>query len=71
MPLAYLGAFASGIRPARWFGSRLLPLVIGGDSGHLRVCSLPHWWLIGFPLLLLVAAVLVSDILWEAETRDF
>ena len=71
MPLAYLGAFASGIRPARWFGSRLLPLVVGGGSRHLLVCILPHWWLIAFPLLLLVAAVLVSDILWEAETRDF
>ena len=70
MPLAYLGAFASGIRPARWFGSRLLPLLSVAVPGIL-LCSLPHWWLIGFPLLLLVAAVLVSDILWEAETRDF
>src|SRR5262249_45620920 len=26
LPLVYLGAFASGIRPARWIGSRLLPL---------------------------------------------
>ena len=32
MPLAYLGAFASGIRPARWFGSRLLAARIGGCS---------------------------------------
>ena len=70
MPLAYLGAFASGIRPARWFGSRLLPLVSVAIPGLTRSC-LPYWWLIGFPLLLLVAAVLVSDILWEAETRDF
>ena len=37
MPLAYLGAFASGIRPARWFGSRLLPLVCGGGPRHLLV----------------------------------
>ena len=34
MPLVYLGAFASGIRPARWFGSRLLPLVGGGAFRH-------------------------------------
>ena len=39
MPLVYLGAFASGIRPARWFGSRLLPLVIGRNSSHRVVCS--------------------------------
>jgi hypothetical protein len=70
MPLVYLGAFASGIRPGRWFGSRLLPLASVAIPAIL-VYSLPRWWLIGFPLLLLVAAVLVSDILWESETRDF
>jgi hypothetical protein len=32
---------------------------------------LAQWWLIAFPLLLLVAGVFVSDILWEVETRDF
>ena len=70
MPLAYLGAFASGIRPARWYGSRLLPLVsVVLASSILAVMS--QWWLIALPLLLLVAAVLVSDILWEVETRDF
>ena len=70
MPLAYLGAFASGIRPARWFGSRLLPLVSVALPAIFSY-AIPQWWLIGFPLLLLVAAVLVSDILRETETRDF
>ncbi len=70
MPLAYLGAFASGIRPARWYGSRLLPLVSVALPGSILV-GLAQWWLIALPLLLLVAAVLVSDILWEVETRDF
>jgi ABC-type transport system involved in multi-copper enzyme maturation permease subunit len=70
MPLAYLGAFASGIRPARWFGSRLLPLVSVALPATLAY-ALPLWWLIGLPLLLLVAAVLLGDILWVAETRDF
>jgi ABC-type transport system involved in multi-copper enzyme maturation permease subunit len=70
MPLAYLGAFASGIRPARWVGSRLLPLGSVAIPGFF-LYVLPHWWLIAFPLLVLVAAVLVSNILWEAETRDF
>lgn len=68
MPLAYLGAFASGIRPARWFGSRLLPLVAVAIPG-LFLYLLPFWWLIGFPLALLVATVLIGDILWEADTR--
>jgi ABC-type transport system involved in multi-copper enzyme maturation permease subunit len=71
MPLLYLGAFASGIGPGRWFGSRLLPLVsIAVPALFLSVAE-PYWWLIAFPLLLLVAAVLVSNILWVAETRDF
>jgi hypothetical protein len=70
LPLPYLGAFASGIRPARWFGSRLLPLLSTAVPG---VCLylLPFWWLTGFPLALFLGAVLVSDILWEADTRDF
>jgi ABC-type transport system involved in multi-copper enzyme maturation permease subunit len=70
MPLAYLGAFASGIRPARWFGSRLLPLFSVAVAGSIAA-ALAFWWPIALPLLLLVAAVLVSDILWEVETRDF
>jgi hypothetical protein len=69
MPLPYLGAFASGIRPARWFGSRLLPLFSVPVAGPIVVVA--HWWPIALPLLLLVAAVLVSNILWEVETRDF
>jgi ABC-type transport system involved in multi-copper enzyme maturation permease subunit len=70
MPLVYLGAFASGIRPARWFGSRLLPLLSVAFTGTLLV-PLAHWRLIAFAFLLLAAAVLVSNILWEAENRDF
>ncbi|MEO2049664.1 MAG: hypothetical protein ABGX16_24155 [Pirellulales bacterium] len=30
MLLIYLGAFLTGIRPGRWFGSRLVPLVTSG-----------------------------------------
>ena len=70
MPLVYLGAFASGIRPARWYGSRLLPLLAVAFAGSL-LASVAQWSLVAFPLLLVAAAVFVSDILWEAETRDF
>jgi ABC-type transport system involved in multi-copper enzyme maturation permease subunit len=70
LPLVYLGAFASGIRPARWFGSRLLPLasvVVPATFSYV----VTFWWLVGLPLVLLTAAALVSDILLEAEARDF
>jgi hypothetical protein len=70
MPLVYLGAFASGIRPARWFGSRLLPLVSVAFTGTL-LALVARWWLVALPLLLLLLASYVSDILWEADTRDF
>jgi hypothetical protein len=70
MPLVYLGAFASGIRPARWFGSRLLPLVSVALAGTL-LAMLSGWWLIALTFLVLVAMALVSDVLWEAETRDY
>jgi ABC-type transport system involved in multi-copper enzyme maturation permease subunit len=69
LPLVYLGAFASGLRPGRWFGSRLLPL-FASLPAVLVLYEAPPWWLMG-PLLVLVAAVLVSDILWVAATRDF
>jgi hypothetical protein len=70
LPLFYLGAFASGIRPARWLGSRLLPL-LAVILPAIILYAVPSWWLIGLPLLALIVAVLVSNILWEAETRDF
>ena len=70
MPLVYLGAFASGIRPARWFGSRLLPLVSLAMPAFILLI-VPRWWLTALPLLLLAAAAMTSNILLEAETRDF
>ena len=70
MPLVYLGAFASGIRPARWFGSRLFPLVaVVIPIFFLQLA--PHWRLIALPPLLLATAVMISNVLLEAETRDF
>jgi ABC-type transport system involved in multi-copper enzyme maturation permease subunit len=70
LPLAYLGAFASGIRPARWSGSRLLPLVSVALPSIVSFAT-SHWWLVGLPLLLIVGSVLVSDLLHQSETRDF
>jgi len=68
--VVYLGAFASGIRPARWVGSRLLPLasvlVPVGAS-----CAPFYWWFTGFPLTLATVAWLTGDILFAAQTRDY
>jgi hypothetical protein len=70
MPLIYLGAFLAGIRPARWYGSRLLPLVAVALSAFL-LQYVPDWWLLGLPLLLVMAASLTGVILLEASARDY
>lgn len=69
-PLVYLGAFASGIRTARWFGTRLLPLAATFLPAVLTL-ALPSWWLMGLPIAALTAALLWAMIVQEAETRDY
>ena len=70
MPLLYLGAFLSGIRPARWFGTRLLPLAASG-AVVLLLCDLRWWPLCGLGLTVLFAVVLVGSIFFVMRTRDF
>jgi len=70
MPLVYLGAFLAGIRPARWYGSRLLPLVAVAIPTFL-LQYVPDWFLIGLPLVLLMSAAITSVILLEASSRDY
>ena len=70
LPLVYLGAFASGLRPARWFGTRLFPLA-AVPLPAIATLAVSSWWLFGLPILVVAAAVLVLDILQEAETRDY
>ena len=68
-PLLYLGAFLSGLRPARWFGTRLLPLVAA-----LTLLVLLYWvsWPVaGLALLTLAGAVLVSNVCFVARVRDY
>ncbi|HEV8068460.1 MAG TPA: hypothetical protein VGP76_12040 [Planctomycetaceae bacterium] len=70
MPLIYLGAFLAGIRPARWYGSRLLALVAVALPAFL-LQYVPNWWLLGLPLLLVMAGSLTGVILLEASSRDY
>jgi len=68
----YLGAFLAGIRPARWFGTRLLPVPVAGMLAVLF--GVPQWrylgglWLI---VSLLISACLVGLIFFVARTRDY
>ncbi len=70
MPLLYLGAFLSGLRPARWFGTRLLPLA-ASVALLVLVYSLPWWWYLRFPLALVLYALLAATVCHVARLRDY
>ena len=69
LPIVYLGAFLSGMRPGRWFGTRLAPLagaILWASFANL----MPLWWLF-VPLALLGYVCGLASIAYYAETRDF
>jgi hypothetical protein len=70
IPLLYLGAFLSGLRPARWFGTRLLPLVATAML-LLLLDELPSWWSLSFPLAVVLYGLLAANIFFVARTRDY
>ena len=68
--ILYLGAFLAGLRPGRWHGTRLLPLV--AVVAPTALCTFnPLPWAIGALVVLLLDALLVANILFVARTRDF
>lgn len=69
MPLVYLGAFLSGIRPASWWGTRLIPLV--AIAVPAVVVSIAPLWLISALLTVVSVLLLAITILWVGQTRDF
>ena len=68
--IVYLAAFLAGMRPARWFGTRLLPLAAGGVLAFLLVPALFRP-LVGIAVFLVEAAYLVGLIHFTARSRDF
>ncbi len=69
--VAYLVAFLSGIRPVRWFGTRLLPLAAGGLIVGLPAIASNFSPLAGVVAFLLVPVWLFGLILFAARSRDF
>ena len=70
MPLVYLGAFLSGLRPGHWFGTRFLPLAASVSA--LTALQLISAW----PWAILLACVaaeagFVLVILSVGKSRDF
>jgi hypothetical protein len=70
MPLVYLGAFLSGIRPGRWLGTRLLPLA-ASVLFLVLLNIMPYWWVCGLPLALLLYVLLVTNICFVGRVRDY
>lgn len=72
LPLVYLGAFLSGLRSAKWFGTRLLPL-----AGAVVVFALAAfaawwwWWAAGLLASLAAYWALVGAVWHVADNRDY
>lgn len=69
LPIVYLGAFLSGMRPGLWFGTRLVPLA-GAILWAMFANLMPAWWLF-LPIVLLGYVCLLAAIAYYTETRDF
>ncbi len=69
-PLLYGTAFLSGLRPSRWFGTRLLPLLAMLPPVVLLI-DVPWQWYLSLPVLLLLYVAVVSNICFVARTRDY
>jgi hypothetical protein len=69
----YLGAFLSGIRPGRWFGTRLFPLLgtVFAALVALGISSDTGWMFLPCAIALLVDVWLIVVILHAAQVRDF
>jgi hypothetical protein len=69
LPLIYSAAFLSGIRPARWFGSRLGPLV-GAMLVSLVLILQPRLW-IAAVVSIVLTALFASTAIEVAQRRDY
>ena len=66
----YQAAFLVGVRPGRWIGSRLLPLVAAGLCVAL-IQVVPSWWILGLTSLVVLNVLLAVCTLFVTRTRDF
>jgi len=77
MTILYFGAFLSGVRPGRWFGSRLLPLMAAAAVllflSMIEGSPWPQDWMRLCRLAAVAAgdAAMVAIILFVVDTRDY
>jgi hypothetical protein len=68
LPL-YVGAFLSGIRPGRWFGSRLIPLVAA--IGVAVLVNVIPWFWVALCFSLAGTAFGLVSIFYYVQSRDY
>jgi hypothetical protein len=69
-PLLYVGAFLSGLRPARWFGTRLLPLAASAVLLYLLEFQ-PGRGVAALPVAAVSYALLAANVCHVARVRDY
>jgi hypothetical protein len=69
LPPLYVGAFLSGIRPGRWFGTRLVPLVAG--IGAALLASYMPWFWAALAISIIGSVFGLVSIFYYVRERDF
>ena len=70
LPILYLGAFLSGLRPAHWFATRLAPLIAAALFFTVLVGP-PWWWSLWIPLWAFILAAQFLAIFYYVRYRDY
>ncbi len=68
--MLYLASFLCGVREARWYGTRLLPLVAAGGVAFF-VAVTPFFPKAGIAIVLITDAFLLAGIYLTTRTQDF
>jgi hypothetical protein len=68
--MCYYAAFLTGLRPGRWLGTRMLPLAAIALLA-MPITFIPHWWILGLPVLILACAFLINMTFYVLRTRDY
>jgi hypothetical protein len=71
MPLVYLGAFLSGLRPGNWFGSRLFPLAAAVLILFGLAILAVRWPLVSLAVCMAALAAFIAAIFSVGQTRDY
>ncbi len=74
IPLVYLAAFLSGIRPARLFVSRFFPIfacIFIIEFSQFLWPVVPEWRVVIVAVTILIEALGILAVLNEAKVRDF